>query len=166
MGTKALLLGGSVAGPLFIMVGLGQALLRDGFDLRHNTLSLLSNGAFGWVQVLNFSLSGALYFGGAIGAGRALRQPGSGGIWGPRLLACFGLCMIGAGVFRPDPAFGFPPEPQPGRRPPPAGTAASTTPSPASPSWPCSAPSSPWPAAMPDTDTAAGPPSPGRSPPP
>jgi Protein of unknown function (DUF998) len=109
MRTKTLLLGGAVAGPLFIMVGLGQALLRDGFDLGHNTLSLLSNGAFGWVQVLNFSLSGALYLGGAIGAGRALRQPGPGGTWGPRLLACFGLCMIGAGVFRPDPAFGFPP---------------------------------------------------------
>jgi hypothetical protein len=57
MRTKTLLLGGAVAGPLFIMVGLGQALLRDGFDLGHNTLSLLSNGNFGWVQVLNFSLS-------------------------------------------------------------------------------------------------------------
>jgi hypothetical protein len=62
MRTKALLLGGAVAGPLFIMVGLGQALLRDGFDLGHNTLSLLSNGAFGWVQVLNFSPDPAFGF--------------------------------------------------------------------------------------------------------
>lgn len=107
--TKALLRCGVAAGPLFLILGLGQALLREGFSLRHNTLSLLSNGTMGWIQVLNFSVSGALYVAGAIGAGRALRQPGGAGSWGPRLLACFGLCMIGAGVFRPDPAFGFPP---------------------------------------------------------
>jgi hypothetical protein len=44
---KALLTGGVVAGPLFIMVGLLQAFTREGFDLRRHPLSLLSNGDLG-----------------------------------------------------------------------------------------------------------------------
>jgi hypothetical protein len=92
--TKTLLRSGAAAGPLFVVAGLGQALTRDGFDLRHDTLSLLSNGDLGWIQVTNFVLSGVLYVAGAVG---------------PRLLVSFGVCMIASGTFRADPAFGFPP---------------------------------------------------------
>jgi hypothetical membrane protein len=106
--TKTLLRSGAAAGPLFVVTGLGQALTRDGFDLRHNTLSLLSNGDLGWIQVTNFVLSGVLYVAGAVGLRRSL-STGRGSTWGPRLLASFGVCMIASGVFRADPAFGFPP---------------------------------------------------------
>ena len=106
--TATLVTCGAAAGPLFVVLGLGQALTRDGFDLRHDTLSLLSNGDLGWIQILNFVLSGILYVAGAVGLRRAL-PTGRGSTWGPRLLAAFGVCMIASGVFRADPAFGFPP---------------------------------------------------------
>jgi hypothetical protein len=99
---------GMAAGPLFVVIGLAQAFTRDGFDLRRDTLSLLSNGDLGWIQVLNFILSGLLYVAGALGMRRAL-PTGRASTWGPRLLGAFGVGMIGSGVFRPDPGFGFPP---------------------------------------------------------
>jgi uncharacterized protein DUF998 len=105
---------GAVAGPLFVVVGLAQAFTREGFDLRHDTLSLLGNGDLGWIQVTNFILSGILYVVGAVGMRRAL-PTGRGSTWGPRLIAAFGVGMIGSGVFRPDPAFGFPPGTAPGK---------------------------------------------------
>jgi hypothetical membrane protein len=106
--TGAALICGAVAGPLFVVVGLAQAFLREGFDLRHDTLSLLGNGDLGWIQVLNFVVSGVLYVIGAGGMRRVL-PTGHASRWGPRLIAAFGIGMVGAGVFRPDPAFGFPP---------------------------------------------------------
>jgi uncharacterized protein DUF998 len=106
--TTTLLRCGAAAGPLFVVLGLGQALTRDGFDLGHNTLSLLSNGDLGWIQIANFVLSGVLYVAGAVGLRRAL-PTGRGSTWGPRLIGAFGVGMIGSGIFRPDAAFGFPP---------------------------------------------------------
>jgi hypothetical protein len=52
--TSVALACGAVAGPLLVVVGLTQAFLREGFDLRHDTLGLLGNGDLGWIQVLNF----------------------------------------------------------------------------------------------------------------
>ena len=42
--THALLVCGVVAGPLYILVGVIEMLIRPGFDLRRHSLSLLSNG--------------------------------------------------------------------------------------------------------------------------
>jgi hypothetical membrane protein len=113
-GKRAALACGAVAGPLFVVVGLAQAFTREGFDLRHHTLSLLANGHLGWIQVLNFILSGVLYVAGAVGMRRAL-PTGPASRWGPRLMGAFGVCMIGSGVFRADPSFGFPPGTPAGR---------------------------------------------------
>jgi len=99
---------GAVAGPLFTVVGLTQAATRAGFDPARHQLSLLSNGSLGWVQMLNFIVTGGLFLLGAAGM-RATLTSGRGRIWGPRLIGAFGAGMIGAGIFRPDPAFGFPP---------------------------------------------------------
>jgi hypothetical protein len=49
---------GIVAGPLFIAVTLIQAFTRTGFDLARHPLSLLSLGSLGWIQILNFVVSG------------------------------------------------------------------------------------------------------------
>lgn len=105
---RALLAAGALAGPVYLGLGLGQALLRPGFDLTRHDLSLLSNGDLGWIQIGNFLLSGALVIAGASGLRRNLRE-GRGRTWGPLLLAGYGLGLIGAGVFIADPAFGFPP---------------------------------------------------------
>jgi hypothetical protein len=103
-----LLTAGALAGPVYICVGLGQALLRPGFDITRHDLSLLANGDLGWIQIGNFLLSGVLVIAGAFGLRKTLHS-GPGRTWGPVLLAGYGLGLIGAGLFVADPAFGFPP---------------------------------------------------------
>ena len=111
--TRALLACGVVAGPLFLVAGLAQALTRDGFDLTRHALSLLSNGHLGWIQIGNFLVSGLLTITCAVGMRRVLGR-GPGGTWGPRLVGIFGTSLVCAGVFRADAADGFPPGTPPG----------------------------------------------------
>lgn len=108
MVTRGLLLAGAAAGPLYVAVGLIQTLTRPGFDLTRHEVSLLSNGALGWIQITNFVLSGVLVIAGAAGMRNALRSS-LGGTWGPLLVGVYGLGLIGAGVFVADPMNGFPP---------------------------------------------------------
>lgn len=112
--TRSLLGYGVVAGPFYVLVALVQALLRRGFDVLHDDVSLLSNGDLGWIQIANFLLTGAMVIACAIGLKRALHS-GPAATWGPRLLGIFGLGLIGAGIFVADPMNGFPPGTAPGR---------------------------------------------------
>jgi hypothetical membrane protein len=105
--TRSLLAYGILAGPLYVAVSLAQALTRDGFDLSRHAWSLLSNGSLGWIQITNFLLSGLMTVAFAVGLARALR-PGPGSTWAPRLIGGYGLGLVAAGVFRADPALGFP----------------------------------------------------------
>lgn len=106
--TSRLLACGIVAGPLFLTVGLAQAVTRDGYDLSRHPLSLLSLGDLGWVQIANFVLTGLLFIACAAGMRRALR-PGRGGTWGPLLVGGLGAGLVVAGVFVTDAGAGFPP---------------------------------------------------------
>jgi hypothetical protein len=105
--TRSLLGYGVIAGPLYVVVSLAQALARDGFELDRHAWSLLANGDWGWVQVANFVVAGLMTVAAAIGLRRALR-PGRARTWVPALLAAYGVSLIAAGVFRADPAQGFP----------------------------------------------------------
>lgn len=113
--TRRPLLCGAAAGPIYILLGTVQILVRDGFDMRRHALSHLANGELGWIQTANFVLTGALVLAGAVGVRGRLRGS-RGGTWGPILLGIYGVCLIAAGVFVADPAPGFPP----GLTPPPA----------------------------------------------
>ena len=106
--TARLLMLGAAAGPWYLAVGLAQVLTRQGFDMRRHALSQLSNGDLGWIQIVNFLVSGALVIAGAIGA-RRLLQGTRGGTWGPLLLGVYGLGLVGAAIFVADPGRGFPP---------------------------------------------------------
>ena len=106
--TKSLLTCGIVAGPLYVGLGLLQMAIRPGFDINRHALSLLANGELGWIQTLNFLVTGVLLIAGAVGVKRAL-QSGPGSKWGPRMLGLYGLGLIGASIFNADPALGFPP---------------------------------------------------------
>ena len=106
--TRVLLGCGAVAGPLFIVAGLAQALTRTGFDPAKHPLSLLSVGDLGWIQITNFVVTGLLFLACAIGMRRLLRS-GRAGTWGPRLTAAFGVALVAGGVFVADPGLGFPP---------------------------------------------------------
>jgi hypothetical membrane protein len=106
-GTRRLLTAGAAAGPLYVVVSLAQALTREGFDLGRHPWSLLSNGALGWIQITNFVVCGLLVIAAAAGLRRAL-TPGAGARWIPRLITGYGAGLVAAGVFRADPAAGFP----------------------------------------------------------
>jgi hypothetical protein len=105
--TKSLLGYGVIAGPVYVTVSLTQAVTRDGFDLTRHAWSMLANGEHGWIQVANFLLTGLMVIAFAGGLRRALR-PGIGARWAPRLIAGYGVSLMAAGVFRADPAQGFP----------------------------------------------------------
>jgi len=94
-----------VAGAFYLAVGIGQALMRDGFDFAKHPLSVLANGTGGWVQTANFVLTGLMVLGAAVGFQRVL-GPTSRAIG--YFLGAFGASMIVAAVFRADPMDGFP----------------------------------------------------------
>jgi len=105
--TYMLLACGVIAGPVFLVVAIVQALTRPGYDLARHPISMLSLGDLGWIQSANFIASGVLMLAFAVGLRRLLRG-GRGGTWGGALIGVFGAGLIVAGVFVPDPAWGFP----------------------------------------------------------
>jgi Protein of unknown function (DUF998) len=99
---------GVVAGPLFIVASLAQMPARPGFHPARDAVSLLSIGHLGWIQVINFLVTGVLYIACATGMRRLVRT-GPGRRWIPALLYVCGAGIAGGGVFHPDPGDGFPP---------------------------------------------------------
>ena len=108
--TRSLLGYGVLVGPFYVVVGLTQALTRDGYQIARHDLSLLANGPLGWIQVTNLILSGLMTVAAAVGMRRSLRVLGGGrgSVWGPRLVAGYGLGLVGSGIFVADPMNGFP----------------------------------------------------------
>lgn len=103
--TRSLLGYGVIAGPFYLVVGLIQAVVRDGFDLTRHALSLLANGPGGWVQTANFMLTGLMVIAAATGFARVLGQGSRAPSW---FLGAFGMSMVAAAIFRADPVDGFP----------------------------------------------------------
>lgn len=101
--TRALLVAGTVAAPLWAAVSLAQAALREPFDLTRHPLSMLSLGELGWLQITNFVVAGVLFLAGSYG----LRRTGGSG-WLPRLTGIVGVGMIASGLLVMDPGAGFP----------------------------------------------------------
>lgn len=104
--TRYLLRCGVVAGPFYLVVGLMQAFLRDGFDFSKHPLSVLANGPGGWIQTANFALTGLMVLAAAVGLGRALSPKSRAATW---FLGGYGVAMIVAAIFPADPMDGFPP---------------------------------------------------------
>ena len=106
--TRAQLALGIATGPVFFGVAIIQMLTRAGYNIRQNAISQLSLGDLGWIQIASFILTGLFAVACAVGVRRMLRGQ-KGGAWGALLIGTFGLGLIVAGIFPPDPAFGFPP---------------------------------------------------------
>jgi hypothetical protein len=102
--TRSLLGYGVIAGPVYLLVGLVQALTRKGYDLAHDDLSVLANGSLGWIQMANLILAGLMTIAAAVGIRRALPDSP----WSARLLVGCGVGYVLAGVFTADPMNGFP----------------------------------------------------------
>src|SRR6185503_10933863 len=106
--TKLLLVGGVLAGPIYLIVGIAQILTREGFDITRHPLSMMSLGDLGWTQITNFIVTGLLVIMGAIGL-RRLAQADKRLRRGALLIGIYGLGVVGGGLFVTDPALGFPP---------------------------------------------------------
>lgn len=102
--TRSLLGYGMIAGPLYVAVSLAQALIRDGFDITKHAWSLLANGGAGWIQVANLIVAGLMTVAFAVGLGRAIPTQRL----AARLVGVYGAGMVTAGLFKADPALGFP----------------------------------------------------------
>jgi len=105
--TRSLLGWGVVAGIFYLVVGIAQGLVRDGFSFAEHPLSLLMLGDFGWIQRTNLILTGMMVIAAAVGFRRAMtpdKRAKRTGI----ALGVYGLALIGAGIFPPDPVNGFP----------------------------------------------------------
>lgn len=105
--TRSLLGWGVVVGVFYFAVSIVQGLVRDGFDFSEHQLSLLTLGENGWVQTVNFILSGLMTLAAAVGFIRVARAE-DGSPWPGRLVGVFGACLILSGIFRPDAMAGFP----------------------------------------------------------
>jgi hypothetical protein len=102
------LLAGAIAGPLYITVGALEALLRDGFDIRIHSLSLLANGTGGWIHSTMMVASGVLAVIGALGVSSVQQRTGRRSYAMITGLVIYGLGIATAGLLRADPAEGFP----------------------------------------------------------
>ena len=105
--TRFLLVGGIVAAPLFVALWAVQAWTREGFRPTFHPLSLLSLGDGGWVQIVNFVLTGLLLVGAGVGLRRSSPR-GAGATWTALLVALMGAGLVIAGVFVTDAGAGFP----------------------------------------------------------
>ena len=104
-----LLLACGVLGSLLnIVVILVLGAIRPGYNAWYIPDSSLELGQGGWLQIINYLVTGALLLGFALGLRRTLRT-GRGSTWGPILLGIYGLTFIGAGIFVTDPVLGYPP---------------------------------------------------------
>ncbi|MFC3503118.1 DUF998 domain-containing protein [Micromonospora krabiensis] len=103
--SRRLLVGGVLAGPIFVGSALVQGLTRDGFDFRRHPVSVLSTGDLGWIQIATFLATGLLTIG---GAGALRRTEPVGAVRLSRLLTLYGVGLVGAGLFSADPVDGFP----------------------------------------------------------
>jgi hypothetical protein len=99
---SAFLACGVASTPFFYAVVALQVALRPHYNIRTQPLSFLAIGELGWIQVANFLIAGTMALAGAVGLRRALRGQ-RGGTAGPILAGLYGVGMIGAGLFGPDP---------------------------------------------------------------
>lgn len=105
---KRLLICGAIAGPLFVITFLIEGATRADYNALRHPVSSLALGDFGWMQVANFIVAGLLMVVFSLGLWLALR-PRRASIWGPLLVAVWGIGLLGAGIFLTDPVSGYPP---------------------------------------------------------
>lgn len=96
--TRGLLVCGVVAGPLFVVLFLIEGAIRGGYDPLRQPVSALAIGPLGWMQQVNFIVTGILMVAGAIGLRTALQRWG-GSTAAPVLVAIAGIGLVGAGIF-------------------------------------------------------------------
>ena len=98
--TKSLLGYGVIVGPFYVVASVLQGVLTPGFDFAHDSWSLLSLGAAGWVHIVVFVLTGLMAIAGAIGYRRHIASGPGRTAWA--YLGAYGVLLVAAGAFLPD----------------------------------------------------------------
>jgi len=106
--SRVALIAGAIAGPLYVGIGTLEAVLRDGFDIRIHSLSLLANGPGGWIHSTMMVVSGLLTVIGAFSVSTVQQRTGRRSYAMIIGLAVYGLGIAAAGLLDADPAEGFP----------------------------------------------------------
>jgi hypothetical protein len=105
--TSLLLLGGPLGCALAILVFLTLGFTRANYSSLKHPVSSLALDHLGWIESLSFILSGILVFIFSFGLDRTLREV-KGGRWTASFLSAVGIGLIGAGIFKTDPIYGYP----------------------------------------------------------
>jgi hypothetical protein len=105
---RGLLRCGMWAGPAFTAVFLAEGAAREGYRPLRHPVSSLALGPRGWVQTLNFVVTGAGFLAGAAGL-RLAADRGPGGRAGPALVAAAGAGLVMAAAYPTHPVRGYPP---------------------------------------------------------
>lgn len=94
---------GMAGAVLFVAAFTLQAWMYPGYSWTGMFVSELSLGPYGWVQILNFLLTGALIlvFGRGLGAHFSA---GAASLAGPLLVQGMGVCLMASGPFTTDPS--------------------------------------------------------------
>jgi hypothetical protein len=95
---------GMIGPALFVAVFSLEGMLRPGYDPLSTFISALALGSRGWIQILNFVVSGMLLLVFARGV-RAEFPTGKASRAGPILLAISGICFIASGPLVMDPMY-------------------------------------------------------------
>jgi hypothetical protein len=104
----ALLGCGAGAGPVFLGTALAEGASRPSYRPLRHPVSSLALGERGWLQTANFSVTGLLMLGGALGLSRTSRPAGRTRV-GPALIGAAGFGLLGSAAFVTDPVSGYPP---------------------------------------------------------
>ena len=97
---------GMVGSVLFVSVFTVYGWLCPGYSPTRMFVSELSLGTYGWVQMLNFVLTGALLL--VFGRGLAAHfSTGAASRAGPVLVQCMGVSLMVSGLFATDPSAMF-----------------------------------------------------------
>jgi hypothetical protein len=98
---------GIIGCVLFVLIFFIEGITRVGYDSFRFPISSLAIGSHGWIQRINFIVSGLCIFLFAIGLRMNLRYSRA-SVSGPLLIALVAIGLIGAGIFSTDPLFGYP----------------------------------------------------------
>lgn len=90
---KFLLAGGMATGPIFIVLGLIELIVRPGDKVNHAFSVLAANNTLDWLQMTAFIASGILFMCGALGVYK-VTTAGSSHLSVPLLLGMYGLSFV------------------------------------------------------------------------
>lgn len=100
---------GLIAAGLFHVIAIVEGIQTPGYDASQQSISALSLGRWGWVQISSFILLGTIIIS-TVTPWRKVLAGGSGAKAYPVLTFLTGASIICCGLFRQDPAPGYDPE--------------------------------------------------------